>query len=220
MFFLFPSYNQFSLLFLEESDKEKASCRLEQWNEKDSTTPVQATYWPEGWRQRLCRCAKCLVIRWSCAMQYPSLPTDPLVVVISQEMYSTKNLQFLLDEQDTVEWYEQKGKSESVNRPSHNDQMMAALSSLDRIQQVEAITGKKKKENGISSKSKFTIIWLEFPEYQSMSNELKEYLKKFADSKKVVRSEDITEFFSKLKERKRRRMDDGNSDGTPTHFCR
>lgn len=64
------------------------------------------------------------------------------------------------------------------------------------------------------------VIHFSVAEYQSMSNELKEYLKKFADSKKVVRSEDIEEFFSKLKERKRRRMDDGHSDGTPTHFCR
>ena len=54
-------------------------------------------------------------------------------------MYAAKKLEFLTDEQDTVEQYELKGKS--VPRPSHNDQLMAALSSLDRIQQVEAITG-------------------------------------------------------------------------------
>nr|CAG4634848.1 EOG090X07TK [Alona affinis] len=152
----------------DDAGKEKDSCQLEQWKKKDTTALVQATYWPEGWRQRLCRCTKCL------------------------EMYSTKKLEFLLDEQDTVEWYEQKGKSAGINRPSHNDQMMAALSSLDRIQQVEAIT-----------------------EYQSMSNELKEYLKKFADSKKVVRSEDITEFFSKLKERKRQKEEKKNTRFSP-----
>lgn len=111
-----------------------------------------------------------------------------------QAMYEEKNIQFLIDEQDTVEFYEQKGKSECVNKPSHNDRLMAALSSLDRIQQVEAIT-----------------------EYQSFSAELKDYLKTFADNKRIVREEDITEFFGRLKERKRRRLDEGG--GLP-HFCR
>lgn len=130
-------------------------------------------------------------------------------------MYAAKKLEFLTDEQDTVEHYELKGKS--VPRPSHNDQLMAALSSLDRIQQVEAITGMF---------YLFNVIWKGlsyfyfYTEYQTFSNELKEYLKKFADNKKIVRPEDIAEFFTKLKERKRRRMDDGHADGTPSHFCR
>lgn len=100
----------------------------------------------------------------------------------------------MLDDQDTVEVYEQIGKS--VKRPSHNDRLMAALSSLDRVQQVEAIS-----------------------EYQSFSAELKEYLKTFADSNKIVRAEDITEFFDRLKARKRRRLDDDSVAGLP-HFCR
>lgn len=66
----------------------------------------------------------------------------------------------------------------------------------------------------------FELKLLSLIEYQQFSNELKEYLKKFADNKKIVRPEDIAEFFTKLKERKRRRMDDGHADGTPSHFCR
>lgn len=110
-------------------------------------------------------------------------------------MYEEKNIQFLTDEQDTVEHYEQKGKNDRVNIPSSNDRLMMALNSLDRVQQVEAIT-----------------------EYQSFSAELKEYLKTFADNKRIVREEDITEFFGRLKERKRRRLDDPSA-GLP-HFCR
>lgn len=52
-----------------------------------------------------------------------------------------ENVEFLIDEQDTVEFYEAKGKE--IKRPSHNDQLMMALSSLDRVQQVEAIHGMK-----------------------------------------------------------------------------
>lgn len=172
--------NEFLSFYVDEPvqitgdpENKDSQCRLQQWTEEgnSSTATLKATFWPEGWRQRLCRCKKCL------------------------DLYAAKKLEFLTDEHDTVEQYELKGKS--VPRPSHNDQLMAALSSLDRIQQVEAIT-----------------------EYQQFSNELKEYLKKFADNKKIVRPEDIAEFFTKLKERKRRRMDDGHADGTPSHFCR
>lgn len=109
-----------------------------------------------------------------------------------QELYKEKRLEFLLDNEDTVEYYEQKGKNASGNRPSHNDRLMMALSSLDRVQQVEAIS-----------------------EYQNFSAELKEYLKKFAENKKVVREEDILEFFGQLKERKRRRVGE-----VLPHFCR
>ena len=110
-------------------------------------------------------------------------------------MYEEKKIKFLLDDQDTVEHYEQKGKNDRVNKPSNNDRLMMALNSLDRVQQVEAIT-----------------------EYQSFSTELKEYLKTFVDNKRIVREEDITEFFGRLRERKRRRLDDPSA-GLP-HFCR
>ena len=110
-------------------------------------------------------------------------------------MYEEKKIKFLLDDQDTVEHYEQKGKNDRVNKPSNNDLLMMALNSLDRVQQVEAIT-----------------------EYQSFSTELKEYLKTFVDNKRIVREEDITEFFGRLRERKRRRLDDPSA-GLP-HFCR
>ena len=54
-------------------------------------------------------------------------------------MYKTENIEFLIDEQDTVEYYEEKGKAKT--RHSHNDRLMMALSSLDRVQQIEALQG-------------------------------------------------------------------------------
>jgi E3 ubiquitin-protein ligase UBR7 len=40
-----------------------------------------------------------------------------------------------------------------------------------------------------------------------MKIQLKEYLQKFAESKKVVREEDIREFFSGMEARKKQRID-------------
>lgn len=53
--------------------------------------------------------------------------------------YRNENIEFLIDDQDTVEFYEEKGKAKKC--PSHNDRLMMALSTLDRVQQVEAIQG-------------------------------------------------------------------------------
>ena len=59
---------------------------------------------------------------------------------------------------------------------------MEELSKMDRVKQVEAIHG-----------------------YNSMKSNLMEYLKKFAENGKVVRQEDIQEFFEQMKSNKRPR---------------
>ena len=61
---------------------------------------------------------------------------------------------------------------------------MEALSSMDRVKQVEAIQG-----------------------YNSMKSNLMEYLKKFAENGKVVRQEDIQEFFQQMQANKRPRVE-------------
>nr|CAG4650232.1 EOG090X07TK [Sida crystallina] len=147
--------------FVISEDVDRSTCKFEKLVKKSN---VKAMFWPEGWRKQLCQCGRC------------------------QDLYIKENLEFLIDDQDTVEFYEEKGKA--VKNPSHNDRLMMALSSLDRVQQVEAIQ-----------------------EYQDFSSELKEYLKKFAENKKVVRAEDIHEFFGQLKQRKRQR-----TSGI-SHFC-
>lgn len=55
------------------------------------------------------------------------------------------------------------------------------LGSMDRVRQVEAIHG-----------------------YNNMKANLMEYLSKFADNKKVVREEDIKEFFQNMSNKKQR----------------
>ena len=51
--------------------------------------------------------------------------------------------------------------------------------------------------------------------FNDMKSALSDYLKKFAENGKVVRAEDIREFFSQMEQRKRQK-----TDHTPAHFCR
>ena len=71
-----------------------------------------AGFFGEGWRAQLCRCDSCM------------------------ELYASSGVEFLLEESDPVGVYE--GKAE--RRPTTLDAGMSALgSSLDRVQQVEAL---------------------------------------------------------------------------------
>lgn len=58
-------------------------------------------------------------------------------------MYETHSLSFLMDEEDTVQAYEEQGKArgEGGQPSSRYEQGLKALSSLDRVKQVEAIEG-------------------------------------------------------------------------------
>ena len=60
-----------------------------------------------------------------------------------QKLYESHEVTFLMDEQDTVQAYEEQGKASGENgQPaSRYEQGLKALSSLDRIKQVEAIEG-------------------------------------------------------------------------------
>lgn len=130
---------------------------------QESVTPQLGTlFWKDGWRKLLCRCSNC------------------------QLLYEAEKVSFLLDEEDTVEAYEAKGK----RRSSQYVQGMEALSSMGRVQQVEALH-----------------------EYNNLKSQLMDYLKKFADNKKVVREEDIREFFAGLQSQKRQRTE-------VPYFCR
>lgn len=107
-------------------------------------------------------------------------------------MYEKGNVSFLIDISDTVHAYEEQGKAKALENAeeSQYEQGMKALSSLERTQQVEAIT-----------------------EYNTMKEHLKEFLQKFAENKKIVREEDIREFFSEMQARKKQKVD-------IPYFCR
>ncbi|XP_018414011.1 PREDICTED: putative E3 ubiquitin-protein ligase UBR7 [Nanorana parkeri] len=132
-------------------------CKLEEYRTAQGPDTNTATYWPSSWRSQLCRCAGCMKI------------------------YTDLDVLFLLEECDTVQAYENKGKSEEQEA---RDPLMTALSGMNRVQQVELIC-----------------------EYNDLKTELTDYLKRFAEEGKVVKREDIQKFFEDLRSKKRRRVD-------------
>ncbi|KAM8921747.1 putative E3 ubiquitin-protein ligase UBR7 isoform 2-T2 [Pelodytes ibericus] len=133
-------------------------CKLQEYKTQAGTATNTATYWPDNWRTKLCVCEDCM------------------------KMYKELEVQFLVDESDTVQAYENKGKNDEAQE--RRDPLMTALSSMNRVQQVELIC-----------------------EYNDLKTELTDYLKRFAEEGKVVKTEDIKHFFEDLRSRKRRRVE-------------
>ena len=79
-----------------------------------------------------------------------------------------------------------------MSNTSMEEAGMEALGQMGRVQQVEAIHS-----------------------YNNMKDNLMDYLAKFASSKKVVREEDIKEFFEEMKANKKRR-----GGGEPPANCK
>uniref|UniRef100_A0A1B0D1C4 Uncharacterized protein n=1 Tax=Phlebotomus papatasi TaxID=29031 RepID=A0A1B0D1C4_PHLPP len=73
-----------------------------------------ATFWPENWREQLCKCPEC------------------------HNMYSELKVEFLLDLDDTVQSYEEHGKNKV--KESDYERGMRALSSMDHSRQIDAIS--------------------------------------------------------------------------------
>nr|XP_026486444.1 putative E3 ubiquitin-protein ligase UBR7 [Vanessa tameamea] len=112
-----------------------------------------ATFWPSNFRQKLCTCQECL------------------------SMYNDLSVLFLTDPEDTVSAYESLGKQKINGEPATQyEKGLQALSSLDRIQQINALT-----------------------EYNRMRDKLLDFLKSFKDKKEIVKEEDIKAFFAGMK---------------------
>lgn len=114
-----------------------------------------ATFWPHDWRLNLCDCAVCRV------------------------QMQRKRVEFLLDAEDTVLCYQEKGMAKVAEGENmQQDVAMAALSALGRGSQIDAIMG-----------------------YNRLREKLTEFLNAFAASRQVVTEEDIKRFFKMMKER-------------------
>lgn len=141
---------------LKKSQDSNDSSKL-----SDADSSKGPLFWSDcSWRARLCRCQKCM------------------------DMYKSKNCEYLLDDKDTVQWYEAQGKAIAKNSGTPFERGMSALNGMNRAAVVEALHG-----------------------YDELKADLSDYLRKFADTKKVVREEDIHEFFQQLKSKKRRRLE-------------
>lgn len=131
----------------------------------ETKSEVSTKFFPDvNWRQQLCTCVNCL------------------------KTYQEENVLFLIDPQDSLQVYEEKGTARALEEQRTQEQKF--LNSLDRVPLMETIAA-----------------------YHELKEELAEFLKKFAENKKVVRAEDVQEFFEGMKARKRRRTE-------VPHFCR
>lgn len=111
-----------------------------------------ATFWPATFRQKLCTCGECI------------------------SMYKDLGVLFLIDQDDTVTAYEALGKENAEGPSSQYEKGLQALSSLDRVQQINALT-----------------------EYNKMRDKLLDFLKSFKDRREIVKEEDIKAFFAGMK---------------------
>lgn len=142
---------------LSIQDKDDGAKRIKTDESKSCIRPSGkrhlkgATFWPSNFRQKLCTCNECL------------------------SMYKDLSVLFLIDCEDTVAAYEMLGKERS-NGNSQYEKGLQALSSLDRIQQINAVT-----------------------EYNKMREKLSDFLKSFMLKKEVVKEEDIKAFFAGMK---------------------
>ncbi|XP_022097943.1 putative E3 ubiquitin-protein ligase UBR7 [Acanthaster planci] len=143
-------------------------CRLRELKGRVVEKRDHATFWPSGWRSKLCMCQDCKML------------------------YENRQVSFLMDESDTVLAYELRGKMKHAGT-SQYQMGMEALTKLNRVQQVEVIH-----------------------EYNDLKASLRDYLQSFANQGKVVKRQDIDEFFSDMQSRKRQRVGVGN----PQYFCR
>lgn len=107
-----------------------------------------------------------------------------------KDRYEELDVSFLICEEDTVLAYEERGK---VNQSglSQYEKGIQALSNLDRTQQVEVLQG-----------------------YNDMKTELRDFLQSFAQNGKVVKREDIDQFFGEMQARKRQKT------APMQYFCR
>lgn len=90
-------------------------------------------------------------------------------------MYKRQSVEFLLDAEDSVKDYEERGMKR-VQENSSYEQGIRALASIDRTKQIDVIT-----------------------EYNRMGDKLKEFLQSFAANKTVVTEEDIKRFFAGMR---------------------
>lgn len=139
---------------------KKSDCKLISMTKH--TLPKGALFFPNSWRQQLCVCENC------------------------KATYKDEGIVFLLDDEDTVNFYEESGKSHQPSSSAPVQRELEALSSLDRVVRTEMVH-----------------------EYNNLSSSLREYLRKFAESKKVVRDEDIREFFSQFAANKKQKQNSG-----------
>ncbi|KAL3265555.1 hypothetical protein HHI36_009760 [Cryptolaemus montrouzieri] len=149
----------------DEAPEEPSVDPLSDCRKPKGKCNLSTLFWPDvSWRNKLCTCDVCL------------------------EMYGDENVMFLIDAEDPVQIYEEKGKAKT--QEIIEDQDRNFLGSMDRVQLIETIAG-----------------------YNELKSNLADFFKDFAEKKKVIRQEDVKEFFEEMQAKKKRRTE-------MPYFCR
>lgn len=143
-----------------EGPKACRKPRLPPGSDEETEAVKSATFWPDGWRSHLCDCDVCAV------------------------QMRRKRVEFLLDAEDTVRSYEEKGLAKVSENGGNNADVqpeyiraMSALQQLDQIAQIDVISG-----------------------YNKLKEKLTEFLRGFAVNGQVVEEADVKRFFRMMRE--------------------
>ncbi|KAI3367725.1 hypothetical protein L3Q82_026568 [Scortum barcoo] len=117
-----------------------------------------AVFWPYSWRSELCTCTSC------------------------KRAYVAAEVQFLMDQSDTILAYENKG----LDEPFGQHPLMALTNSMDRVKQLEVIYG-----------------------FNELTTSINEFLDQCVAEGKTVTVEAVHQFFEELRARKRCRTNAG-----------
>jgi len=132
----------------------------------------QACCFLPSWRKNLCKCTECLFL------------------------YEKNNIRFLLEEKDSVSFYENLGKSKQPSESDENKIIDNQLSQMSRVSRVEFLHG-----------------------VNDFKTELSDFLAGFATKGEVVKRENIDAFFEDLARKKRQRMDAEKYGNVANFYC-
>ncbi|XP_044749277.1 putative E3 ubiquitin-protein ligase UBR7 [Coccinella septempunctata] len=148
-----------------ELEQPEAASNTRECKKPEKKCEAGTLFWIDtSWRNALCTCDNCL------------------------EMYGDENVLYLLDAEDPLPVYEEKGKAKAQGIIEDEDKKL--LGSMDRVQLIETIAG-----------------------YNELKESMAEFFRGFAENKRVIREEDVKEFFEEMQAKKRQRTE-------IPHFCR
>lgn len=123
---------------------------------KTNTQPMTgSTYWTANWRKELCKCNDCM------------------------QLYKDLNVEYLIDLEDTVLFYQNKGisKMQEEGQSMADVSEMNVLGNMDHVARIEMVMG-----------------------YNKLKEKLTEFLTSFIGSQRVVTVDDVNGFFQKMRE--------------------
>lgn len=141
-----------------ERDQSGQVCKLEERRRCDQTPIDGPSFWSEKWRESLCKCSSCL------------------------KMYQELGCCYLVDPEDTVHSYEERGRNPSGGssiEQAGQEALETKLSSMPRTAQIEMIHG-----------------------YNELKEELTNFLRPFSERGEIVTTQHVNQFIQDFKKKK------------------